>query len=135
MLLTGDIEKEAEQMLVSSGKNLRAQVLKVPHHGSRRSSTEAFLDAVRPTAALVSVGYRNPFRHPNPEVLERYRSFGTRVWRTDQSGAITVEMRPDGTRVCAITWMLALRTSDFALRISSSASSFQDHTTSFAFGE
>jgi len=99
VLLTGDIEREAEQMLVSSGKNLRAQVLKVPHHGSRRSSTEAFLDAVRPTAALISVGYRNPFRHPNPEVLERYRSSGTRVWRTDQSGAITVEMRPDGTTV------------------------------------
>lgn len=99
MLFTGDIEREAEQMLVSSGKSLRAQVLKVPHHGSRRSSTDAFLDAVRPAAALVSVGYRNPFHHPNPEVLERYRSFGTRVWRTDQSGAISVEMRPDGTRV------------------------------------
>jgi competence protein ComEC len=101
VLLTGDIEREAELRLVSSGGSLRAQVLKVPHHGSRRSSTEAFLDAVRPTDALVSVGYRNPFRHPNPEVLERYRSFGSRVWRTDRNGAITVEMRPDRTRVWA----------------------------------
>jgi competence protein ComEC len=99
MLLTGDIEKEAEGMLVASGEDLRAQILKVPHHGSRRSSTEAFLDAVRPAAALVSVGYRNPFRHPNPEVLARYKALGIRVWRTDQNGAITVEMRPDGTRV------------------------------------
>jgi competence protein ComEC len=99
VLLTGDVEVEAERMLVTSGQDLRSQVLKVPHHGSRRSSTEAFLDAVHPMAALVSVGYRNPFRHPHPEVLERYRSLGIQVWRTDRNGAITVEMRPDETRV------------------------------------
>jgi competence protein ComEC len=99
VLLTGDVEVEAERMLVTSGQDLRAQALKVPHHGSRRSSTEAFLDAVHPMAALVSVGYRNPFRHPHPEVLERYRSLGIQVWRTDQNGAITVEMRPDEIRV------------------------------------
>jgi competence protein ComEC len=99
VLLTGDVEGEAEQMLVMSRQDLRAQVLKVPHHGSRRSSTEAFLDAVRPKAALVSVGYRNPFRHPHPETLERYRSRDVQVWRTDRDGAITVELRPDGIQV------------------------------------
>ena len=101
VLLTGDVEGEAERVLVTSAQDLRAQVLKVPHHGSRGSSTEAFLDAVRPKTALVSVGYRNAFRHPHPETLERYRSREIQVWRTDRNGAITVELRPDGTRVWA----------------------------------
>ena len=56
--------------------------------------------AVAPEAALVSVGYRNPFRHPHPEVLARYQEAGVRVWRTDRDGAITVEMRPGENRVC-----------------------------------
>lgn len=99
VLLTGDVEGEVEQLLVMSRQDLRAQVLKVPHHGSRRSSTEAFLDAVRPKVALVSVGYRNPFRHPHPETLERYRDRDIQLWRTDRNGAITVELRPDGLQV------------------------------------
>jgi competence protein ComEC len=96
-LLTGDITaREGEAEVSASG--VRAEVLKVPHHGSKTSSGPAFLDAVRPEVALVSVGYRNRFRHPHPEVLDRYAARGVRVLRTDLHGAITVEMSPDGIR-------------------------------------
>lgn len=99
MLLTGDLEREGEATLIGSGATVAAQVLKVPHHGSRQSSTEALLRAVRPEAALLSVGHRNPFRHPHPDVLARYQADGVRIWRTDRDGAISVEMRPGETRV------------------------------------
>jgi competence protein ComEC len=99
VLLTGDLEGDGEGALLRSGAPVAAQVLKVPHHGSRRSSTEPFLRAVGPTDAVLSVGHRNPFRHPHPEVLSRYKALGVRVWRTDRHGAVTVEMRPGETRV------------------------------------
>jgi len=99
ILLTGDLERNGEAALLGSGATLAAQVLKVPHHGSRQSSTEAFLRAVGPADALVSVGHRNPFRHPHPEIVARYRAAGIRVWRTDRNGAISVEMQPGETRV------------------------------------
>jgi competence protein ComEC len=99
ILLTGDLERNGEAVLLASGATVAAQVLKVPHHGSRQSSTEAFLRAVGPAEALVSVGHRNPFRHPHPEVLARYQARGVRVWRTDRHGAISVEMRPGETQV------------------------------------
>jgi len=91
MLLTGDIEKPAEaELLQRSPQSLRADVLLVPHHGSRTSSSAEFIAAVRPEAAVVPVGYRNRFGHPKTEILERYRDSGTPVWRTDQEGAVTV---------------------------------------------
>jgi competence protein ComEC len=99
LLLTGDLEQDGEAALVRSGENLRAQVLKVPHHGSRRSSTGAFIRAVGPHDAVISVGYRNRFRHPHAEVLARYEAADVRVWRTDRDGAISVEMRSDETQV------------------------------------
>jgi competence protein ComEC len=99
VLLTGDLERDGEAALLRSGVTLEAQVLKVPHHGSRQSSTEVFVRAVHPRAAVISVGHRNPFRHPHPEVLARYQAASIRVWRTDQNGAISVEMRPGETRV------------------------------------
>ncbi len=74
LLLTGDIEREQEAALVASlGDGLRSDVLIVPHHGSKTSSTAAFLDAVKPRIAVFQAGYRNRFNHPNPEVLARYR--------------------------------------------------------------
>jgi competence protein ComEC len=99
VLLTGDLERGGEAALLHAGVALGAQVIKVPHHGSRQSSTEAFLRAVGPQAAVLSVGHRNPFRHPHPEVLARYQALGIRLWRTDRNGAIGVEMRPGSTRV------------------------------------
>jgi competence protein ComEC len=90
MLLTGDIEKPAEtEMLARDPAALSADVLLVPHHGSRTSSSEAFLAAVRPAAAVVPVGYRNRFGHPSADVLARLR---TEIYRTDFDGAVTVRL-------------------------------------------
>jgi competence protein ComEC len=74
---------------------LRAEVLKVGHHGSRTSSTEAFVDAVNPRIALVSVGAANFYGHPSPEVMQRLTAAGATVLRTDQLG--TVVLRSDGS--------------------------------------
>ena len=90
MLLTGDIERAAEAALLE--RPVRSQVLLVPHHGSRTSSSEAFIGAVRPRWAVVAAGYRNRFGHPADEVLERYRAAGVRVLRTDLHGALTVRL-------------------------------------------
>jgi competence protein ComEC len=91
MLLTGDIETPAEtELLGRVPESLRADVLLAPHHGSRSSSGAAFLAAVRPSVAVVPVGYRNRFGHPGAEVLERYRNAGITVRRTDLEGAVTV---------------------------------------------
>jgi len=88
-LFTGDIEAEAEQKLVSLGADLKADILKVPHHGSSTSSTEKFIEAVDPKYAIFSVGVRNRFGFPEPIVVNRYRKLGVQIYRTDQSGAIT----------------------------------------------
>jgi competence protein ComEC len=90
-LFTGDIEREAEAELIRSGVDLRSRVIKVPHHGSRTSSTSAFLKQVRPEIALVSVGQKSFLHLPNRTVLRRYQQFGSSVFRTDQHGAITLE--------------------------------------------
>ena len=87
MLLTGDIEKPAEAELLERDRAaLAADVLLVPHHGSRTSSTAAFLAAVGASSAVIPVGYRNRFGHPHPDVLERLQRA---VHRTDRDGAIT----------------------------------------------
>jgi competence protein ComEC len=89
-LLAGDIEAEQEARLVrDESAALRSDWLLVPHHGSRTSSTAAFLDAVAPTAALVQAGYRNRFGHPAVDVSERYRERGIALIRTDRCGAWT----------------------------------------------
>ena len=100
ILLTGDIERASERELVAkSAADLRADVLLVPHHGSRTSSTEPFIDAVAPQHAIVPVGYRNRFGHPKAEVIERYRRRGIAVYRTDTSGAIRVELGANGVTI------------------------------------
>jgi competence protein ComEC len=89
VLLAGDVEALAEAELAQSGQEIRSDVLKAGHHGSRTSSTEAFLRAVRPAHVVFSVGSHNPFGFPHVEVDERARSFGAATWRTDR-GALTV---------------------------------------------
>ncbi len=88
-LVTGDIEARTEQVLLRErAPLLRADVLVVPHHGSRTSSTHAFVRAVAPAIAVVGCGYRNRFGHPRPDVVARYAAIGARVVRTDFAGAL-----------------------------------------------
>jgi competence protein ComEC len=99
LLLPGDAERETDPTLLMWGERLRATILKVAHHGSQTSSTPAFLDAVRPEVAVVSVGRGNTFGHPAPEVVERYQKRDIRLYRTDQNGAVTVVITKDRMRV------------------------------------
>ena len=91
ILLAGDIEKAAEDSLVASGMELRADLLKVPHHGSRTSSTEAFLGAVNPRYAVISVGERSRFGHPHSSVVNRYLARGAKRYQTGRDGMVTME--------------------------------------------
>jgi competence protein ComEC len=91
ILLTGDIEREAEAWLAD--RNLRAGILKVAHHGSRTSSTPALLDSVHPRVAVISCGRHNLFGHPHPEVLEALAERGIRVLRTDRDRTIEIALR------------------------------------------
>jgi competence protein ComEC len=91
LLLTGDIERAAETDLTKNGLG-KSDVLVVPHHGSRTSSSAEFVAAVSPQWAIVPVGYRSRFGHPHPQVLERYRAAGTHILRTDLDGAIHVDL-------------------------------------------
>lgn len=90
-LLTGDIEKEAELWL--SDRSLRADVLKVAHHGSRSSTSQAFLDNVAPRLAVISCGRHNLFGHPHPSVVEALDERRIRTWRTDLHGSVDVAVR------------------------------------------
>jgi competence protein ComEC len=105
ILFTADVEKDAERALVDRAREdpqaLRADVLVIPHHGSRSSSSEAFLDAVGARLALLPVGYRNRFRHPHAAVMERYAARRIPVYRTDELGALALSFRAgqtDGVR-------------------------------------
>ena len=93
-LLTGDIEARSEALLLRAGAALHADVLIVPHHGSRTSSTAAFIAAVDPAVAIVTAGYRNRFNHPRADVVERYTRRGVEVPRTDRDGAVSVDLGP-----------------------------------------
>ena len=106
-LLTSDIPGAAERALVDRGAVVAATVLKVAHHGARDSSTPAFLAAVRPVAAAVSVGARNPYKHPDRDVLDRLESVGARVLRTDRDGALLFES--EGRTVTVSTWASDIR--------------------------
>jgi competence protein ComEC len=86
-LLAGDVERPQELRLAAVPAPLQADLLLVPHHGSRTSSSEAFLDAVHPQVALVQAGYRNRFGHPAPDVMERYRARGIAVFGSPHCGA------------------------------------------------
>nr|WP_284506830.1 ComEC/Rec2 family competence protein [Caballeronia sp. GAFFF1] len=92
-LFTADIEADVERTLLARDPAaLRADVLIVPHHGSRTSSTEPFLDSVGPLAAVFQVGYRNRFHHPNPTVYARYRLRDIALTRSDEDGAARIDM-------------------------------------------
>ena len=91
ILLTGDIEREAERALAPRLALAPIVVLKAPHHGSATSSTAALIAAARPGAVVFSAGRRNPFGHPHPAILARYRGAGAEIFRTDEDGAVVVD--------------------------------------------
>jgi competence protein ComEC len=101
LLFPGDIGGDAEAVLVKSGEQLRVEVLKVPHHGSRYSSTPGFIQAAHPRLAIVCVGTGNPYRQPAEDVIARYRDAGAEVYRTDEHGAVTVTVRSGALSVTA----------------------------------
>ena len=94
VLIPADIERRGEEILLSTmAEKLRADVLVAPHQGSRTSSSQTFVEAVAPRLVIFPVGYRNPFRHPHPEVVARYSALGGVAVRTDEGGAISVELQ------------------------------------------
>jgi beta-lactamase superfamily II metal-dependent hydrolase len=97
LLLPGDAEKQVEQELLTenSAGSLRADALKVGHHGSKNSTTPEFLAAMHPRVAIISSGEENPFSHPSPETREKLERAGVRILRTDRDGAVHV--LTDGT--------------------------------------
>jgi len=96
LLFTGDIEAEAEESLIPLGKWLRSDIIKVPHHGGRTSSSEGFIKAVSPQAAVISLGKYNSYHHPHPATIERYKAAGVRIYRTDIDGAVIVNLKDNG---------------------------------------
>ncbi len=97
LLLAGDAPAASEERFLPRLLAPRFQVLKVGHHGSTTSTTYELVSRTNPEAALISVGRRNRFGHPHPEVLARLRETGARVFRTDLHGTLTVKARRDGT--------------------------------------
>lgn len=97
-LLPGDVERSGEALLTQrlGRAGLRADILLVPHHGSRTSSSTALLDAVSPRLGVIPVGLRNPYHHPSPEVTARLRERGVRVLRTDRDGMVRIRVAADG---------------------------------------
>lgn len=101
-LFTGDCEEEAEYDILNCGINIQADVYQTGHHGSRTASSQSFMDAVNPTYAVISCGEGNDYGHPHAEVLNRFRTMGIQVFRTDEQGSIIAYS--DGQ---SITWNCA----------------------------
>lgn len=100
-LFTGDIEEEAQEDLSHLGDYLKSNVLKVPHHGSRTSKSETFLDVVSPEIAVISAGRKNIYGHPHVEILDMLRTL--KVFRTDRDGAVGIRELADG-KIEVKTW-------------------------------
>jgi len=90
ILMTGDVEKEGEAAIINAGNELISDVVKVPHHGSKTSSTSDFVLRTQARLAVISVGLTSVFGHPNKEVVERWRASGAEVLTTGKRGTITV---------------------------------------------
>lgn len=97
MLFTGDIEKLAEQQILKTEKaEIRADILKVAHHGSKTSSIPEFIKAVRPRIALIGVGKNNTFGHPNQQTIKNLENIKCRIYRTDLQGEIIIKIDQKG---------------------------------------
>lgn len=97
-IFTGDLEQEGEREIIKAYPQLRADVLKVAHHGSKGSTSEEWLQQLKPSFALISAGERNRYQHPHQEVLKKLNDHQTKVYRTDIAGSVTYEfLEEDGT--------------------------------------
>ncbi|HEX3011396.1 MAG TPA: MBL fold metallo-hydrolase, partial [Syntrophomonadaceae bacterium] len=96
-LFMGDAEKEAEDDMLAAGTDLKADVLKVGHHGSDSGTSTAFLNLVQPQYAIISVGEDNPYGHPHQETLNRLQECGSQIMRTDLNGTIVIHT--DGNKL------------------------------------
>lgn len=108
ILLTGDVEKESELVLLhADSANLKSDVVVVPHHGSRTSSTLDFVAAVQPTVSIFTMGYLNRFKHPKPVIVERYQAVDSLIYRSDYHGAIALEFEANSkssTKIKVANW-------------------------------
>jgi competence protein ComEC len=102
IVLPGDISKEVERTMAQLLGHAPLVIVKAPHHGSAGSSSQEFIEATHPAAVIFSAGRRNPFGHPAPVIVDRYRAAGARIFRTDEDGAIFLDT--DGRRVVVWTW-------------------------------
>lgn len=92
MLFTGDSEAESEELMLKTyGKELKSDILKSPHHGSKTSSNSKYLKLVAPDAVLISLGVGNEYGHPHKATLQKYKKLNMKIYRTDQNGTITVQ--------------------------------------------
>lgn len=97
ILLPGDIEADVESALLKAGLLPKdVDILVAPHHGSRSSSSRAFVDQVSPDFIIYSAGYKNRYNHPHPDIVERYRQAGSAGYNTGTQGAVTFRLNPDG---------------------------------------
>jgi competence protein ComEC len=104
LLLTGDIDAEAERVLLGSGFNVRADWLQAPHHGSRTSSSRPLLNGVAPKGVLISRGRNNSFGHPHPLVMSRYRYLGIDTYDSAESGALSLRLGSFDKPVAERAW-------------------------------
>ncbi|HOK40248.1 MAG TPA: MBL fold metallo-hydrolase [bacterium] len=99
-IFTGDVETEGEHYLLNHTiHNIEADIIKVPHHGSITSSTDDFINAVKPKVGVISIGYRNYFNHPSAKTIKRYKEIGTKIYRTDYNGHILIKTDGDSFSV------------------------------------
>jgi competence protein ComEC len=102
-LLTGDIERETETILLHNPFYLQADIVKVPHHGSRTSSTEEFINATKAEYAIIPVGRYSMFGHPHEEVVERWKKSGAKIYKTGEGG--TISITTDGKKLEVQTFL------------------------------
>ncbi|MCK6188335.1 DNA internalization-related competence protein ComEC/Rec2 [Pseudomonas sp. EYE_354] len=112
LLLTGDIDRDAERAFLASSLAVRTDWLQAPHHGSRSSSSRPFLQRLAPTSVLISRGRSNAFGHPHSQVMQRYEALGSRVYDTAEQGAVRLQLGafapPDVARSQRRFWREAL---------------------------
>lgn len=100
VLFTGDIEEIAEKEIIEKYKNekgkLQSTIIKIPHHGSKTSSSEEFINTVNAKIALIGVGENNLFNHPSNEIIDRLKKYGIKIYRTDINGEISIRINNKG---------------------------------------